>query len=396
MRDWDARADIYAVGCILYEMLTGRWPFAARTIKRFRHQHLNAPIPSLPSDTWPQALDLVLTRCLAKQREERWATVGELLQEIVVIYQRQFAEKPGSVVVTEEFTAMDYLFRGMTHEKLERNDEALADYNHAIRLDPTLTGAYYRRGNVYYGLQRYDKAIEEYTRVIELDPTFNEAGAYHIRGFIYNELQRYEEALADFTRAIELNPESVLAYTSRALLYDNAQCHDEALADYTQAIQLEPNNAHLYGIRGATYEHLARYYEALADFTRAVQLDPTDEFSYFERGVVYEFLQRYEEALADYTRTIELNPHNAKAYCYRGHVRSKLNHHLAQVLGDHLEATSLDPNLTASHLALGFCYVKMHQWKMALYCFQQAAQLGSPTGAEAAAQVRQTLKKLSS
>jgi len=74
--DVDQRTDLFSFGIVLYEMLVGRHPFlrdnAADTISAI----LRDPAPPAP---WlPSGLERALTRCLAKDRDERWASAGEL------------------------------------------------------------------------------------------------------------------------------------------------------------------------------------------------------------------------------------------------------------------------------------------------------------------------------
>jgi serine/threonine-protein kinase len=156
----DLRADIYALGCVLYEMLTGHCPYDAITLDSLRHQHLAAPIPKLTNtQSLPDALNVLLARCLAKRRDERFATADDLMQQLLLIYEECFAELPKAAPHSGEFTAIDYSIRGNTYSSLQRFDEAMADHNQAIQLDPTLAFAYVNRGNTYSDLHRYFASI---------------------------------------------------------------------------------------------------------------------------------------------------------------------------------------------------------------------------------------------
>ena len=75
----DGRADVYSLGCVLYECLTGETPFAREVEAAILFAHLTDPPPSASARRaeLPPAIDGVITRALAKNPDDRYATCRE-------------------------------------------------------------------------------------------------------------------------------------------------------------------------------------------------------------------------------------------------------------------------------------------------------------------------------
>ena len=76
----DSRTDVYSLGCVLYECLTGKKPFDRDSNVAVMYAHLLEP-PPVPSEArtgLPPELDAVVAKALAKSPDERYATCGEL------------------------------------------------------------------------------------------------------------------------------------------------------------------------------------------------------------------------------------------------------------------------------------------------------------------------------
>jgi serine/threonine-protein kinase len=87
-KDTDHRADIYAVGCIMYHLITGQTPFVAESFMTMLTKHLmEEPVP--PSARRPDLvitpeMDALVLKALEKDREKRWQSMAELLDAVGV------------------------------------------------------------------------------------------------------------------------------------------------------------------------------------------------------------------------------------------------------------------------------------------------------------------------
>ncbi len=102
----DARADIYALACVLYECLTGQPPFAGASMGSLvaAHLHTPPPQPSTSQPNIPERVDQVIATGMAKEPDQRYATTIELAdaaREAITVPIARPAPTPSTLLPTE-------------------------------------------------------------------------------------------------------------------------------------------------------------------------------------------------------------------------------------------------------------------------------------------------------
>jgi serine/threonine protein kinase len=104
----DQRSDIFALGLIFYELLTGKKPFVAESaIASLIKRTQTGPIPVSSIDAHiPEALSRIVSKCLERDPDARFASIQELLEEIEV-WQGKRTPSGRSIVAPQKATQTD-------------------------------------------------------------------------------------------------------------------------------------------------------------------------------------------------------------------------------------------------------------------------------------------------
>ena len=238
----------------------------------------------------------------------------EEIEERIVLRERLLEELPETKEATAARAEVYYTLGGLYWAK-KVFEQALEHFKQALELarqigdERLLAGAHNGLGIVYSELGRHEDAIAEYERAIELDPKY--ALPHTGLGNVYAKLGRYEDAIAEYERAIELDPKFAWPYNNLGLIYERQEEYERAAELYRQAIERHTSDkerAVSWRNLGDVYRALGRYEEAIQAYRKAIELDPKFAYPYANLADVYYLRGEYERAAELYQKSAELQP----------------------------------------------------------------------------------------
>jgi tetratricopeptide (TPR) repeat protein len=230
--------------------------------------------------------------------------------------------------------------QGICHDRLGQEAEAIACYSSCISLWPEYPWSYFNRGSV---LLRRDaeQARADLDQAVRLDP--EQAEPYVNRALAFNALGKHAEAVADLTRALELGAGETRLYFLRARIRDKAGDREGAKRDRAEGFKRQPTDERSWIARGvARLEKEPQ--AALADFREALRVNPRS-FGALQNiaNVLGDEPGRLQEAVDALTKALEYAPDFVPARSGRGVLLARQGKR-AEALADAEEALLRDPS----------------------------------------------------
>ncbi|MBR6713109.1 MAG: tetratricopeptide repeat protein [Selenomonadaceae bacterium] len=230
--------------------------------------------------------------------------------------------------------------RVKTYKEPEDYAKAIGIYTRLMKMEP-IADNYSSRGNFYMKIKDYDNALKDFEQAIKLDP--KDASAYGGRADIYMVQKKYDKAIADYDRAIKLEDWASLRSYYIEDKQNAIKAKDADKKIKTQLKDVASNDKEKLRARAKAYEDVQDYELAIKDYTRLTELDANDWEAYSGRGVCYNLLKDYARALEDFNQAIQINPQNVQDYVERASCHEKLNNY-EQAIADYDKITELDPS----------------------------------------------------
>ncbi len=367
----DHRSDLWSLGVVLYEMLTGEQPFKSEHEAGLAYLIINEdpPLPSEMDKKIPHQLDSVVMKILQKDSDKRYQNMNELITTLVSV-RTDIASKK-SEAKTKAIAVLpfgnispdkesDYFSDGLT-EELIANLSRLKD----IRLVPRTTSMQYkgtkkdaqtigRELGTRYILAGTVRKFQDNLRItVELVDVDADAQlwAETYKGKIEDVFDIQEKVSTQIVDAlmVKLTPKEQVALTKRSTL--NAEAFDYylrargflyrlskgntniAIQLFLKAIELDPRYAAAYAGLGEAYAYLYQYWDrreswlekAVESSLKAQLYDPTLSEAFAALAVAYFNKKMFDDALTAGKKAIELDPNNHIPYWILGRIYRQMD-----------------------------------------------------------------------
>lgn len=405
--DVDFRSDVYAFGCLLYEMLTGHYVFNVRGSKNWRLAHLSR-IPEFDesvADQTPDALIDLVMRCLKKDPNSRPQSWEDITNELSYMYETIVGDVP-TMVEGQTMEARELMLKGYSLTELGRLQEALMAYDEALALDPTYAAAWARKARTLRLLNRDTESMACYERALNIDNQY--ARAWNGKGIVYLRMGQPDEALQAFEKATELKHDDIWHWYNQGDSLQKLGRYDEAIEKldhgrklnpkhpntwaklgqiyraqgnytasvkaYEEAIRLKPEYAWAHNGLGLALKGLGRASDAIMSFKRAIRHDPDVHWSWYNLAETLVSIGRYHEALQPAQEATRLDDRHAPSWGKLGQVYRYLKRY-DDALAAYNRAIDLDPRFDWAINGKGIVLEQLQQYQAALECYQLASDI---------------------
>ena len=344
----DGRSDIFSFGTVLYELLSGRRPFEAKSSAEVISAILTTEPPPISRSSLGHSgsgEEQLIRKCLEKDAALRYQTMSDLIPDLQQIRREyetgQVTPRSGTTTVKPKAITGDKggRFRvsrlGLVLTSLALVLAAAGVWFFSIRsLKRTPAAAVmssnpvaydaYMRGRVNVGSENPDNnnaAIKLFEQSVAADPNFAAAyaelaRAYTIKarysGTAAEKQKLYEDAEVDVEKALAIDPNLAEGHFARGLIlwtpYKRFP-HEQAIQSYRRAIELNPNFDEAHHQLGFIYLHIGLLDKAQQEIEKALAINPGNTLARYRLGVINMCRAKYEEAFQIFNSTPrDMNP----------------------------------------------------------------------------------------
>jgi len=198
-----------------------------------------------------------------------------------------------------------FVNRGILKEHLKDSSGAIADYQEALKLDPSFGLAIHNIAVIKRTRGQQEESEQLLDESIKQNP--NLPYPFSARAYYRLKKKNLKGALEDYNKVIELNKEDEEAWLYRGLVKENMKDNEGAFVDYTQAITLKIDYPKAWLIRANLLSRLKRFNDAIEDYSAAITWNEEYGQAYYDRALTNEKLGKLSDACEDIKMAEKLN-----------------------------------------------------------------------------------------
>ncbi len=261
---------------------------------------------------------------------------------------------------------------GLTYEKKGAIDRAIEQYQLAMKSDPQYVPAHFNLGTAYEVKSLLDQAIEQYEIAAKLSPYY--VDAHNSLGTVYVKKGLIDQAIEQYRMALRLNPDHVLAHINLGSVYEKKGLLDQAVRHYQSAVRIAPDNALARDRLAIAYEKKGLIALAIEQYEIIVRLKPYYPVAHNHLGTAYLKKGLLDQAIEQYKAALTLQPDDFDAHTNLG-VAYKEKGVKDQAIEQFRIALKLKPQSPLAHNNLGIAYGMFGLTDQAIKQFRIAVEL---------------------
>lgn len=176
--------------------------------------------------------------------------------------------------VLEPNSAYGHFAKGWLLNLEQQFEEAITEYQEAIRIRHDFAEAHNGLGNVYYNLDKLDQALTEYQAAVFLNPAYIEA---HLNiATLHYKKNRLDQAVSAYLIVIQINPRHAIAQNNLGNIYYRQGDLGKAIRAYREALKINPNLPETHYNLAIALEDADQPVEALEEYRTFLHLAKDD------------------------------------------------------------------------------------------------------------------------
>jgi len=355
--DLDGRSDIYSLGIVMYQMLTGTVPFKSDVTVDLLIAHIQkAPSPIhvvRPDLQIPEALARLVMRMLQKKPELRPPTASALIEDLkrieggMPVPVSRIPARPAEMGPPAQ---RGTIFAPSLPAPVAPRPPYVASPDASTSSEPARGSLSFGRalivilavgivGGIWYRSthrpadevgrhqgaasdlerkQQYPQAEQEYRAALQLDS--NNASLQAALGHVLLQERKWDEAISTLRGAISSQPDDAVAHNNLGVALQTVGNVADAVPEFREAIRLQPDYLEAHSNLGHALEKQNDLIGSITEYREVLRLKPDDAEGHFHLGLVYYKQGNSIAAVDEYREAIRLEPGFALAHFSLGGV----------------------------------------------------------------------------